>query len=198
MQYVCNEKDHVYMKKDIKRHRIFENHPNLMFGIIIMLWTIPFMISIFLGEMFLFWILILSWIPIGVLFIKNNENTNLTKSSAFVERDGVFYYIRLGYTLDYVQPGVPSEFKDIAVATENMQKTKHIQEIRQKENTYSETLTSILNTGKLPSNVVGFLEMQDCRLEKEDKNWIWLSFLNQRTNGQRIVKKFRNVYTLPF
>ena len=32
--------------------------------------------------------------------IKNNEKTNLIKSSAFIERDGIIYYIRLGYTLD--------------------------------------------------------------------------------------------------
>ena len=28
----------VYMKRDIKSHRIYEKHPNLMFGIIILVW----------------------------------------------------------------------------------------------------------------------------------------------------------------
>ena len=43
--------------------------------------------------------------------IKNNEKTNLIKSSAFIERDGIIYYIRLGYTLDYQQSGIPFGLK---------------------------------------------------------------------------------------
>lgn len=30
----------VYMKRDIKSHRIYEKHPNLMFGIIILVWVL--------------------------------------------------------------------------------------------------------------------------------------------------------------
>lgn len=32
----------VYMKRDIKSHRIYEKHPNLMFGIIILVWGLLF------------------------------------------------------------------------------------------------------------------------------------------------------------
>ena len=39
------------------------------------------------------------------------EKTNLTKSSAFIEREDVIYYIRLGYTLDYQQSGVSIPLK---------------------------------------------------------------------------------------
>ena len=59
----------------------------------------------------------------------------MTKSSAFIERDGIIYYIRLGYTLDYQQSGIPFVLKKVAIAEENMKKTKHIQEIRECKNT---------------------------------------------------------------
>lgn len=47
--------------------------------------------------------LVIIIVPITIWYIKNNEKTNLIKSSAFIERDGIIYYIRLGYTLDYQQ-----------------------------------------------------------------------------------------------
>lgn len=50
-------------------------------------------------------------VPITIWYIKNNEKTNLTKSSAFIVRDGIIYYIRLGYTLDYQQSGIPFGLK---------------------------------------------------------------------------------------
>ena len=59
----------------------------------------------------------------------------MTKSSAFIERDGIIYYIRLGYTLDYQQSGIPFVLKKVAIAEEKMKKTKHIQEIRECKNT---------------------------------------------------------------
>lgn len=37
----------VYMKRDIKSHRIYEKHPNLMFGIIIPVWGLLFFFGCF-------------------------------------------------------------------------------------------------------------------------------------------------------
>ncbi len=37
----------VYMKRDIKSHRIYEKHPNLMFGIIILVWGLLFFLDVF-------------------------------------------------------------------------------------------------------------------------------------------------------
>lgn len=39
----------VYMKRDIKSHRIYEKHPNLMFGIIILVWGLLFFFGMFFG-----------------------------------------------------------------------------------------------------------------------------------------------------
>ena len=40
--------------------------------------------------------------------------------------------------------------------------------------------------------------MHDCHLEKEDKDWIWLSYHNQYTKNQRVTAKFANIHALPF
>ena len=41
----------VYMKRDIKSHRIYEKHPNLMFGIIILVWGLLFFFGCVLGVL---------------------------------------------------------------------------------------------------------------------------------------------------
>ena len=143
-------------------------------------------------------ILFIMLVPIIIGYMKNNEKTNLTKSSAFIEREGVIYYIRLGYTLDYQQPDVPLGYKKLGLAKQNMKKTKHIQEIREHENTFSKALTNVLNSNHLPHDVVQFCEMLDCRLEKETKQWVWLSYYNHHTQNRRVTQKFRNVYDFPF
>lgn len=191
--------DIVYMKRDIKSHKIYEKRPNLMFGIIILIWGLLFFFSMFSSEMILYWIILFCMlVPIIIGYMKNNEKTNLTKSSAFIERDGVIYYIRLGYMLDYQQPGVLLMYKKLGLAKQNMKKTKHIQEIREDKNTFSKALTDVLNSNHLPSDVVQFCEMLDCRLEKETKQWVWLSYYNHHTQNRRVTQKFRNVYDFSF
>lgn len=113
----------VYMKRDIKSHRIYEKHPNLMFGVIILVWGLLFFFGCFSDVYWVYWVfLVIIIVPITIWYIKNNEKTNLTKSSAFIERDGIIYYIRLGYTLDYQQSGIPFGLKKVAIAEENMKK----------------------------------------------------------------------------
>ena len=189
----------VYMKRDIKSHRIYEKHPNLMFGIIILVRGLLFFFGCFSDVYWVYWmVLVIIIVPITIWYIKNNEKTNLTKSSAFIVRDGIIYYIRLGYTLDYQQSGIPFGLKKVAIAEENMKKTKHIQEIRECENTFSRALTEVLNSNSLPNGVVKFCQMEDCRLEKETKQWVWLSYYNCYTHNQRVTQKFRNVYDFSF
>lgn len=188
------------MKRDIRSHKFYEKYPNLLFGIIILIWGLLFFLSLFSDNVIPYWVFLFIAIAIiSICYIKNNEKTNLTKSSAFIERDGIIYYIRLGYTLDHQQTGVPFGFKKkIAIAAENMKKTKHIQEIRERKNTFSRALTEALNSNSLPNDVVEFCQMQDCRLEKETKQWVWLSYYNRYTRNQRVTQKFRNVYDFSF
>lgn len=44
----------VYMKRDIKSHRIYEKHPNLMFGVIILVWGLLFFFGCALGVLDVF------------------------------------------------------------------------------------------------------------------------------------------------
>lgn len=44
----------VYMKRDIKSHRIYEKHPNLMFGVIILVWGLLFFFGCVLGVLGVF------------------------------------------------------------------------------------------------------------------------------------------------
>ena len=75
----------VYMKRDIKSHRIYEKHPNLMFGIIILVWGLLFFFGCFSDVYWVYWmVLVIIIVPITIWYIKNNEKTNLTKSSAFI------------------------------------------------------------------------------------------------------------------
>ena len=48
------------------------------------------------------------------------------------------------------------------------------------------------------NGVVKFCQMEDCRLEKETKQWVWLSYYNCYTHNQRVTQKFRNVYDFSF
>ena len=125
-----------------------------MFGIIILVWGLLFFFGCFSDVYWVYWmVLVIIIVPITIWYIKNNEKTNLTKSSAFIVRDGIIYYIRLGYTLDYQQSRIPFGLKKVAIAEENMKKTKHIQEIRECENTFSRALTEVLNSHIQPSHM---------------------------------------------
>ena len=46
----------VYMKRDIKSHRIYEKHPNLMFGIIILVWGLLFFFGCFSDVYWVYWV----------------------------------------------------------------------------------------------------------------------------------------------
>ena len=201
--------DKVYLKKEIKKDKIFENHPNLVFGLIMIagVWLLfPLIFTLWVLPT---WVVLLLWgVCIAVLIwwiIKKNESANLTKSSAFIVRDGVLYYIRLGYVLgekpaDPIDVAVmrPLDATMVARADENMQKTAYIQEARENPKTFSKCLDAIQaqNTSfpKLPPYVIKFCELDNPKLEKETDKYIWISYSNALTDGKRVEQKFRNVY----
>ena len=70
----------VYMKRDIKSHRIYEKHPNLMFGIIILVWRLLFFFGCFSDVYWVYWmVLVIIIVPITIWYIIIYEKTNLTK-----------------------------------------------------------------------------------------------------------------------
>ena len=66
----------VYMKRDIKSHRIYEKHPNLMFGIIILVWGLLFFFGCFSDVYWVYWmVLVIIIVPItDSIRIKKSSN----------------------------------------------------------------------------------------------------------------------------
>lgn len=213
--------DKVYLKKEIKSDKLFENHPNLVFGVVIIAFALLVVCSIFWLWFLPFWALAMLWIVAGGLLfwliIKKNDKSNLSKSDAFIRRDGKLYYIRLGYVLENEIPVSmveavvfgPLDAAIAARAEENMIKTRQVQELRKHEETFSNMLTEILNAPlkpsdnnpsvlipQLPKYVNSFCEMQNPRLEKKTKDWIWISYCTPYTKGQRVTAKYRNAFDL--
>lgn len=51
MNSIINAHDNVDTKRDTKSHRIYEKHPNLMFGIILLIWgTFILFFNVFIGN----------------------------------------------------------------------------------------------------------------------------------------------------
>lgn len=215
--------DRVYLKKEIKSDKAFENHPRMVFGIMLVAVSIMIVASIFFLWMIPFPVLLLLWAAvIGVVIyfiLKKNEKSNLSKSDAFILRDGILYYIRLGYTLENEVPisGVNAALggakfaMDAARASEVNRKEAAIHEARQHEETFSTALTSILNSPmrpiqtaegnmvmahSLPENVNTFAVLVNPKKEKEDKDWMWISYDNIYLPNTRSEIKVRNAFDL--
>ncbi len=210
--------DEVFLKKEIKEDRKFEHNPNVIFGFIMTGAAIVCLLCLFLLPLWAFLIACVIVIGGTILFVMTkNESANMTKSSAFIRRDGVLYYIRLGYIINTI-PDIRSSdliFQDLddamanARAEENLRETAIIEELRKDEANFSAFLTIILNAPMkqsddnppvlvptLPKYVIEFCEMRDARLEKQDDKWIWISYYNNYTHNQRVTSKYRNVYDI--
>jgi hypothetical protein len=213
--------DKVYLKQEIKSDKFMEMHPNLVFGLalipVCLVVLASFWVSAYLNVSgILTGIFDIAIVVILIIWIiKKNEKSNLSKSDGFIIRDGKLYYIRLGYTLDHDVPvdaldvvlAGPLEAAQIARAEENMKKTAFVQEARKYQETFSAYLTQILDGPKiclddgnigpiLPKYVITFCEMQKPKLEKQTKDWIWISYENEYTKGQRVTTKYRNAFDL--
>lgn len=213
--------DKVYLKRNIASDKPFEKNPNAVFGVILAIAAIAIVASLFLSTTLPIPLIAIVDVALlaGIIYwiVKKNEKSNLSASDAFIKRDGKLYHIRLGYTLDNEVPisatntilGGPKFALDAARAQENIHKTATVQEMRKHEEAFSLLLDEILssplrplegNPGvmvpTLPKYVTTFGEMIDPKLEKQDKDWIWISYSTPYTNGQRHTEKFRNAFDL--
>lgn len=201
----------VYLKKDIKSDHLWENKPHLAFGIYLIV-----LMFLFFGGMFALifancpgWIMTVYLIGICVacvvLAIFRNEMCNISKSIAFLKSEQNIYMIKLGYledinyqvignSIDIVLGGVKMAH-DIAVAEQVQSAEKEVRERRKMAETYAYALCEILQNGKLPVGVQEFRKLVDPKVEKESKNFIWISF---QTESGRKKKVFRNAYDIKF
>ena len=213
--------DKVYLKQEIKSDKLMENHPNLVFGLALIPVCLLILVSTWAYAVLNIPGMLMAGVDIVIVaiviiwIIKKNEKSNLSKSDGFIVRDRKLYYIRLGYTLDH---DVPVDALNVAIAgsleaaqmaraEENMAKTAYVQEARKHEETFSAYLTQILNGPKkrlddgniaptLPKYVISFCEMRKPKLEKQTKDWVWISYENAYTKGQRVTAKYRNAFNL--
>lgn len=201
----------VYLKRYIKSDQLWENKPHLAFTIYLAVTMV-----LFFGGMFLMidigfpgWLMTIYLVGIWVVCIAivlfRNEMCNISKSIAFIKTDEGTYMIKLGYLNDinYQTMGNPIHATlgglkmahDIAVAEQVQREEKEIRERRKSAEVYVYVLNKILQTGKLPAGVIEFRKLVNVKVERETKNYFWISF---ETGSGRKKKMFRNAYGIRF
>lgn len=200
-------KDTVYLKKDIRMDHLWENTPPLAFlfwmflGIAVM--TVSLFVSAFaivdkhMPEALIWIFLATEFILFTVVIpLYRNKYCNLSRSIGFIKRDNVLYAIKLTYG----NISIDLESDDIAPR-------------RLEEETYISALDELLKhftanpqtyyykkeRGRIefscPYDVLGvdgFLILDEPRIEKEARGYIWISY-NDRYGGRTTIK-FRNAY----
>lgn len=152
--------------------------------------------------------------------VKKNYYANLSKSLGFIKRDNKLYAIMLGYSYDNTVINTPAGTiyqaatlgHNVKVASDIQQLEEEIRNRRIKEETYIQGLDKcLIKLNKNPKKyygkkskgetgfyypkvdgVEGFLILEEPHLEKENKNYIWISFTNRFNERETI--KFRNAY----
>ena len=150
--------DEVYLKREIIEDKPFEQHPNGVFGLVLVA-----VVLVIVGL-----VLLMPYVPVPelllvvdmavaaaaiVFIVRKNRKSNLSKSEAFVKRDGVLHYIALGFDLnneDGINPVIlalagPTTAVNAMRASENMRKSASVNAMRQQEETFSALLDLILS-----------------------------------------------------
>ena len=206
-----NNKDIVFLKREIKEDVNWEKNPHLMFTIILIISIILFfglmffLININCPGIIMALILIGMWIPVIYYVINTNKEKNITKNGAFVLRNKVLYYIELGYDVNYQVIGTPTNIilgglrfaHDVEVAKQVQMKETEIREARKHAETFANALDRIINNNSeklVPEGIHSFCEMNDFKIESVNEKEFTISYVNKYTNGNRVAKKYRNIY----
>ena len=197
--------DKVFLKT--KYDGIWEDNPTIAFAIYLFVYLILFFCSIFLyaffnvyknlpGIILAIWLILLS-VGMLVMSLYLNETRNMSKSTGFVKRDGMLYLIKLGYVLG-LDIDTPPGSRDRAIIYEAAQVQQAEQEVRDrrvKPQAYIDVLDCKLNSSKkkgyLPKGCIGFILLDKPKIEKQNKNFIWISY---KKGKERKIKKIRNAY----
>lgn len=191
----------VILKKYVKSDQLWEKSPHLAF----VFYFVMFLILFFGGMVLdipgiltgLYMVCLVA--AVVALVMWRNQQCNLTKSTAFIQRGHILYLVKMGYHVDYqtvVNPLDAAVFgwedcHNIAVANQVQAREKNIREARQKATLYVQGLDAYLASGKLPENIIQICTMVDPVIEKETKRNVWISY---EYDGARYTMKVRNVY----
>lgn len=203
----------VYLKEYKRWDQMWENKPHLTFG----LYTIITLILFFGGMFGLIFancptvILILYLVGICavcvILAVYRNEMCNMSKSTAFVEKNGDLFSIKLGYIsaneINYQAMGNAMNIAvfgfetahDINIAEQVQRAEKEVRERRKYAEVYVQILEKYLETGKLPDGTVEIIHLVNPKIEKRNN---WLLRISYQKGDARATKIYRNAYTLDF
>ena len=194
-----------------KNDGLWENSPIIAFAIYILIYLILFFGSMFLfifndipGVILATWLILLTVGLVG-MSVYLNETRNMSKSTGFVKREGILYLIKLGYDSEvngnmvYTPSGSIAQAvtleHNIKVAGQVQQVEKEVRDRRENPQAYIDILDYKLNVSKqknyLPKGCIEFIILDDPIIEKENKNFIWVSY---KKGKERNIKKIRNAY----
>ncbi|MCD8096615.1 MAG: hypothetical protein LUE31_00940 [Lachnospiraceae bacterium] len=199
----------IYLKEYKRGDQIWERSPHLAFAI----YTVVTLLLFFGGMFGLIFVdcpapllaiyLIGIWVVCIALAVYRNEMCNLSKSTAFVERDGVLFSIKLGYAreINYQTMGSirdivlmgATDAHNAAVAAQVQSAEKEVRERRKYAEAYCSALESYLHTHELPGGVIEIVCLTNPRIEKETA---WLMYISYQAGSERKIKRYRNAYAL--
>lgn len=201
--------DKVFLKT--KNDGIWENNPTIAFAIYTLIYLILFFGSIFIfafndipGVILAIWLILLTVGLVG-MSVYLNETRNMSKSTGFVKRDGILYLIKLGYASEvnsnmvYTPSGSIAQMAtlehNVKVAGQVQQAEKEVRDRRKNPQAYIDILDYKLNISKqknyLPKGCIEFIVLDEPKVEKQSKNFIWVSY---KKGKERNIKKIRNAY----
>ena len=189
----------VYTKKYIEKDQLWEENPHIAFMLYLAVYLILFFVGMFglifcgiHGFLLAFYLIGLTAGLVFVVIHKNNTK-NISKSIAFIKKDGVLYLIKLGYLIDYQVYAKTDEEHRVSVASQVQKGEIMVKNLREKPEYFASALDIIHETGQYPDCVLEYLKMNNPKIEKETKNFIWISYDDME---ERKVKKYRNAYGL--
>lgn len=207
---VEESKYRVFLKEYKKGDQLWENKPHLTYGIYMIVTSILFFGGIF-GLIFancsgflLTIYLIGIWVICIVLAIYRNEMCNMSKSTAFIERNGVLYSVKIGYLneIDYKDVDVVdaaflgvTTAHNLAVAEQVQREEKIVRMLRKQEKPFIDALEYYLEYNEKPQNVLEIIHLKNPKIEKKNN---WSITISYDYKGKRKIKKYRNAYPLDF
>lgn len=188
----------VYLKEYKKGDQLWENKPHLAFAYYLLV-TMFFFFGGMFGLIFLGCptpILTIYLIGICVicicLAIYRNEMCNISKSTAFVEKDGLLYSVKLG---DAYADNDQIMDSDPAIAERVQNVDQNVIERRNHKESYSNALEAYLKNKKLPDGTMEIIELYHPKVERKNA---WIISVSYQKGSERKLKKFRNAYTIDF
>lgn len=197
-------KYNVYLKQYKKMDQMWENRPHLTYGIYMIITLILFFGGMFglifancPGFLLTIYLIGICVICI-VLAIYRNEMCNMSKSTAFIERNNTLYSIKLGYMnkINYQVFDNTDGFVDShnsAIAEQVQREEKIVRMLRKQEKTFIDALEYYLEYNEKPQNVLEIIHLKNPKIEKKNN---WSITISYDYKGNRKKKTYRNAYLL--